>query len=180
MNEQLFLFASICLFFIFLKPCRHLASIIEGVIQVKVWSEVTVPVSTPKVINILKKLNKVAICFPCLNICIRSAVYVNYRQNVSFTRSTEPFRLTRWAYSIPFEQASFRRPSINFQRTARPIKAKFFVEPLWVEGTKVCSRLLGHMTKMAATPIYGKKNLLRKQWTDFHKLVCSTGNYSIS
>ena len=25
-----------------------------------------------------------------------------------------------------------------------------------VGGTKVCSRLLGHMTKMAATPIYGK------------------------
>ena len=28
------------------------------------------------------------------------------------------------------------------------------VEPLWVGGTKVCSRYLGHLTKMAATPIY--------------------------
>ena len=26
----------------------------------------------------------------------------------------------------------------------------------WVEGTKVCARHLGHMTKMADMPIYGK------------------------
>ena len=45
---------------------------------------------------------------------------------------------------------------IFFSKTAWPIKAKFYVEPLWVGGTKVCSRHLGHMTKMAATPIYGK------------------------
>ena len=38
-----------------------------------------------------------------------------------------------------------------------PIKAKFYVEPPWIGGTKFCSRHLGHMTKMAATPIYGKK-----------------------
>ena len=41
-------------------------------------------------------------------------------------------------------------------KTAWPIKAKFYVEPPWVGGTKVCSRHLGHMTKMAAMPIYGK------------------------
>ena len=34
-------------------------------------------------------------------------------------------------------------------------KAKFYVGPPLVGGTKVCSRHLGHMTKMAATPIYG-------------------------
>ena len=36
-------------------------------------------------------------------------------------------------------------------------------------GTKVCSNGFGHMTKMAATPIYGKyplKNLLQSQKTD--------------
>ena len=54
-----------------------------------------------------------------------------------------------------------RRPSLTisnffFSETAWPIKAKFYVEPPWVGGTKVCSRHLGHMTKMAATPIYGK------------------------
>ena len=30
------------------------------------------------------------------------------------------------------------------------------MEPPWVGGTKVCSQHLGHMTKMASTPIYGK------------------------
>ena len=41
-------------------------------------------------------------------------------------------------------------------KTRGPIKDKFYVEPLWVGGTKVCLLHLGHMTKMAATPIYGK------------------------
>ena len=45
---------------------------------------------------------------------------------------------------------------IFFSKTAWPIKAKFYVESPWVGGTKVCSRHLGHMTKMAATPTYGK------------------------
>ena len=52
-----------------------------------------------------------------------------------------------------------RRPqcsSIFFSETAWPIKAKFYVEPHWVGGTKFCTRHLGHMTKMAAMPIYGK------------------------
>ena len=54
---------------------------------------------------------------------------------------------------------SVRRPQcskIFFSETAWPIRAKFYGEPPWVGGTKVCSRHLGHMTKMAATPIYGK------------------------
>ena len=37
-----------------------------------------------------------------------------------------------------------------------PIKAKFYVEPPWEGGTKVCINGPGHMTKMAAMPIYGK------------------------
>ena len=40
--------------------------------------------------------------------------------------------------------------------TAWPIKAKFYVEPPWEGGTKVYINGLGHMTKMAAMPIYGK------------------------
>ena len=46
--------------------------------------------------------------------------------------------------------------NIFFSETAWPIEAKFFVEPPWVGGTIFCSRHLGHMTKMAATPIYGQ------------------------
>ena len=40
--------------------------------------------------------------------------------------------------------------------TAWPIKAKFFVEHPWEGGTKVYINGPGHMTKMAAMPIYGK------------------------
>ena len=36
------------------------------------------------------------------------------------------------------------------------IEAKFHVEPQWDRGTKVSSNGPGHMTKMAALPIYGK------------------------
>ena len=40
--------------------------------------------------------------------------------------------------------------------TAWPIKAKFYVEPSWEGGTKVCIDGPGHMNKMVAMPIYGK------------------------
>ena len=36
--------------------------------------------------------------------------------------------------------------------TAWPIKAKFYVEPPWEGGTKVCINGPGHITKMAAMP----------------------------
>ena len=35
-------------------------------------------------------------------------------------------------------------------------KSKFYVEPPWEGETKVCINGPGHMTKMAAMPIYGK------------------------
>ena len=46
--------------------------------------------------------------------------------------------------------------NIFFSETAWPIKAKLNLEPPWEGGTKFCSRHRAHMTKMAATPIYGK------------------------
>ena len=53
--------------------------------------------------------------------------------------------------------ASISHPQCsNISETAWPIKAKFYVEPPWVGGTKVCLRHLDPLTKMAATPIYGK------------------------
>ena len=59
----------------------------------------------------------------------------------------------------PWSGVRRRRPqcsNIFFSETAWLVKAKFYVEPPWVGGTKFCSRHLGHVTKMAATPIYGK------------------------
>ena len=42
-----------------------------------------------------------------------------------------------------------------FSKTTWPI-AKLHMEPLWKEGTKVCINDPGHMTKLAAKPIYGE------------------------
>ena len=46
--------------------------------------------------------------------------------------------------------------NVFFSETAWPIKAKFYVELPWEGGTKVYINRPGHMTKMAAMPIYGK------------------------
>ena len=43
-----------------------------------------------------------------------------------------------------------------FSTTAWPIKVKFYVEPPWKVGTKDYINGPGHMTKMAAMPIFGK------------------------
>ena len=59
---------------------------------------------------------------------------------------------------------SFRRPSVvrpsTFSNisseTTGPIELKFHMETPQDAGTKVCSNGSGHMTKMAATPIYVK------------------------
>ena len=64
--------------------------------------------------------------------------------------------------------------------TAWPIKAKFYVEPPWEGGTKVCINGAGHMTKMAAMPIYGK-NLKKSSSPEPagrfpRNLVCSIGD----
>ena len=77
---------------------------------------------------------------------------------------------------------SVERPSTFsniFSKTARPIKAKFHMKPQWVGGTKVCSGRLGHVTKMAATLIYGKNPMkffsgTKGQW--HWVLVCSIGD----
>ena len=83
---------------------------------------------------------------------------------------------------------------IFFSKIAWPIKAKFYVEPPWVGGTNICLRHLGHMTKMAATPIYGKNTSLffLQNWqAEFHKtwyvasglqpiIVCSNDNPGVT
>ena len=49
-----------------------------------------------------------------------------------------------------------------------PIKARFYVEPPWEGRKKVYINGLGHMTKLAATPVYGKK--LQKSFPMITKL----------
>ena len=59
----------------------------------------------------------------------------------------------------PLSSSVRRRPpfsKIFFSETAWPIKAKFYMKHLWEGGTNVFINNPGHMTKMAAMPIYGK------------------------
>ena len=84
----------------------------------------------------------------------------------------------------PSSSVVVRRPftfsNVFFSETAWPIRAKFYVEPPWVGGTKVCINGPGHMTKMAAMPIYGK-NLKKSSSPEpanrfSRNLVCSIGD----
>ena len=61
---------------------------------------------------------------------------------------------------------SLWRPSVRpskfsniFSETNGPIILKFHMETPYDAGTRVCSNGPGHMTKVAATPIYGKNPL---------------------
>ena len=56
--------------------------------------------------------------------------------------------------------------------TTGPIEVKLHMESPWEGGTKICSNGPGHMTKMAAMPIYGQDrdqdSLLVKRRNDNH------------
>ena len=41
-------------------------------------------------------------------------------------------------------------------KATEPIVTKSHLEPLGADGTKICSNIIGHMTNMATTPLYGK------------------------
>ena len=89
-----------------------------------------------------------------------------------------------WSSVHPSARPSVRPFTFSNIFFARPIKPKFYVEPPWVGGTKVCSRHLGHMTKMSATPIYGK-TLQKSSSPELagrfsRNLVCSIGDSSLS
>ena len=70
--------------------------------------------------------------------------------------------------------ASIVRPftfsNVFSSETAWPIKAKFYVEPPWEGGTKVCINDPGHMTKITAMPIYGK-NLKKYKYPAVNKQI---------
>ena len=63
--------------------------------------------------------------------------------------------LTGYPWSV-VRRRPFTFSNVFSSETARPIKAKFYMEPLWEGGTNVYINNPGHMTKMAAMPIYGQ------------------------
>ena len=86
-----------------------------------------------------------------------------YLRNSIFISSPEPSgsqgELIVYPYSgVRCRGRRHRQQCLNIfsSETALPIKAKFYVESPWEGGTKVYINGPGHMTKMAAMPIYGK------------------------
>ena len=86
-----------------------------------------------------------------------------------------------WAYRIgrPPPYVVHTLFNIFSSETTGPIKVKFHMKLLWDGGKKIYSNGLGHMTKLAAMPIFGK-NLKKSsspepkgRWP--WKLVCNIG-----
>ena len=112
---------------------------------------------------------------------------VNQTQNTSLVSSPEPLGSQGELIVYPcsgFHPSPVRRLStisnIFSSETTWPIEAKFYLEPPWEGGTKVCINGPVHMTKMAAMPIYGK-NLKKTSSPEPagrfpRNLVCSIGD----
>ena len=92
---------------------------------------------------------------------------VDFNWFMTIISSPEP-KAHWWAYRIGRPPSSDVRPlafrrshSLNtfFSETTGPIEAKCHMESPLDGGTKVCLNGPGHMAKVAAMPIYGKKIL---------------------
>ena len=90
-------------------------------------------------------------------------VSATYEMCNCFISSPEPSgsqgELIVYPCSVVRPSSVVRRPpfsKIFSSETAWPIKAKFYMKHLWEGGTNVYINNPGHMTKMAAMPIYGK------------------------
>ena len=81
--------------------------------------------------------------------------YVSFLAHLS-RRLTGELIGYQWIRRPSVRRRPFTFSNIFSSETAWPIKAKFYDEPPWEGGTKVCINGPGHMTKMAAMPIYGK------------------------
>ena len=71
------------------------------------------------------------------------------------------FQRSRLTFALSAKVAHIVVPSIYknivFSQTIGPIELKFHVKTPYDKSAKIYSKYFGHMTKMAAMPIYGKK-----------------------
>ena len=64
--------------------------------------------------------------------------------------------LVGYPWSVVFRRLHSQCSNIFFSETSGPIKARLYVKPIWIGGTKLFSWHLDRMPKMAATPMYCK------------------------
>ena len=73
------------------------------------------------------------------------------------------FQRSRLTFALSAKVAHIVVPSIYknivFSQTIGPIELKFHVKTPYLKSAKLYTKYVGHMTKMATTPIYGR-NLL--------------------
>ena len=73
------------------------------------------------------------------------------------------FQRSRFTFAFSAKVAHIVVPSIYqnlvFSQTIGPIELKYHVKTPYDKLAKIYTKHFGHMTKMAATPIYGKKPL---------------------
>ena len=95
----------------------------------------------------------------CINLVTRQSFFLAITLSLKWIFSS-PERRLRGAYTL----GRLRRPSVvhpstisnDFSETTGPIATKFHIQPPGPLGKKSCSNGLGHLTNMAAMPIYGK------------------------
>ena len=92
----------------------------------------------------------------------KKLVYILYSL-LSNKMKTYDYQMSRSLFDLcPMPQSGLYFPTSS----ARPIKVKFHKKFLWVSGTKVYTNGPGHVTNMAAKPIYGKFLLHRNRKAD--------------
>ena len=81
-------------------------------------------------------------------------MYITKYSKIFFSETAWPIKAKFYMGAIYMYITKYSK--IFFSETAWPIKAKFYMKNLQEEGTNVFINNLGHMTKMAAMPIFGK------------------------
>ena len=72
------------------------------------------------------------------------------------------FQRSRLTFALSAKVAHIVVPSIYYNivssQTIGPIELKFHMKTPYDKSAKIYTKYFGHMTKMAATPIYGKNH----------------------
>ena len=95
-----------------------------------------------------------------------------YRQLNDFMKVCEYWR-SRSFLDLGPRSCTYKNSNLIFSETTEPFWTKFCMKAFRYKALKIWRHDAGHMTTMAATPIYGKnplKNLLlRNRLADFHE-----------
>ena len=99
-----------------------------------------------------------------LNTVEAKVIILTWYVETNETIAINKFQRSRLTFALSAKVAHIVVPSIYwniiFSQTIGPIELKFHVKTPYDKSAKIYTKYFGHMTKMAARPIYGK-NLLK-------------------